>query len=1081
VRCVTDADCPTGKTCIDRLTYEENLVDPNGGWVDPTGTGLGAQALADCRAAQAEAVILHDLISLIPGTDIDPSNNNEVQLKRGEERVDNIAPGNTVLNVGRVRIRKDTKWRLVGEPGQEDNTNLVLHVDRPFKIKWWAEIVLENLRPDRVLFNLQSDVIARGWRNSTLPGTLLGPRRRIKIGYFTRAEGAVIGARVRLHRDGELTHRPFIGLLDTDVSVNKTSSVTLPGVVAGTDYDDPNTPVTYTLTVSNEGPSNAHGVVLTDVLDAGLNYITGSVSTDPAGLRCEEPGSGGGGTLTCYLDTLARAADLDNPTRVVVTFSAHVDPTERGSITNNGSVTIEEPGDYNGANDSDSVTDLVLAEADLRVASNGHTLSPAVEYPDAVAGQDTVSYSFTTTNDGPSDATSVVLNAPIPSGLTLVGSSIQHSPAGPGISCGPNGNAVRCTVARLVPVGDEALHPGISTFTVTFDATVNCNATGNSASVVRNVTATVSATETDPDGSDDSATEGVNVIEIADLGISKSDNPDPVIAGAGLTYTVTVTNTQPGASDSRNISVNDTLDSGVTLSGNASVSFTDSRSAGSCSNEDCTITRLACGDVATITIAPTVDCDTRTSVTNDVSLTSATSQGPDALPNSASEDTTVNTSVNLGITKSDSPDPVVEGNNLTYQITATNTGGTSSALNAQITDTLPAGLTFNAGLSDPLCSASGQDVTCDIGTLVCVTGSKTLNIVATVGTATNGVDPELSNTATVTSDEDGTGATSAPVTTNIVKINGGTCVDGDADCSSDNCVDGLCCNTSCGGTCEACSNALTGQPNGTCAAIPANSDPDADCPVCDVCDGNGGAGGGACVTAADGTDPASDCDPNGACQSGACECSFGYYGDGFSCTACTVCPVGEGASSACTATTNTVCAPCSGGDGGTYSNVADFLNDCAACSTTCPSGEGQSVACTASADRTCAACDGNCDGTNDWNDGTNLYCQARSTCPVGQGQTAACDASHDTTCADCTGGDGGTYSNVNDNTACQACSTTCGAGTGQSVACTASADRVCGTACCNGLNDYNDGTFLSCQLCGGATTCSPTPNGTQCI
>jgi hypothetical protein len=45
--------------------------------------------------------------------------------------------------------------------------------------------------------------------------------------------------------------------------------------------------------------------------------------------------------------------------------------------------------------------------------------------------------------------------------------------------------------------------------------------------------------------------------------------------------------------------------------------------------------------------------------------------------------------------------------------------------------------------------------------------------------------------------------------------NGSPCTDA-ADCLSDNCVDGVCCNTDCNGPNEACS--LTGQV-GTCATV----------------------------------------------------------------------------------------------------------------------------------------------------------------------------------------------------------------------------------------------------------------------
>jgi hypothetical protein len=58
--------------------------------------------------------------------------------------------------------------------------------------------------------------------------------------------------------------------------------------------------------------------------------------------------------------------------------------------------------------------------------------------------------------------------------------------------------------------------------------------------------------------------------------------------------------------------------------------------------------------------------------------------------------------------------------------------------------------------------------------------------------------------------------------------NGTSCLSG-AGCESGWCVDGVCCESSCDGTCEACVSASTGLPNGTCAAVQEGMDPDDEC------------------------------------------------------------------------------------------------------------------------------------------------------------------------------------------------------------------------------------------------------------
>jgi uncharacterized repeat protein (TIGR01451 family) len=83
----------------------------------------------------------------------------------------------------------------------------------------------------------------------------------------------------------------------------------------------------------------------------------------------------------------------------------------------------------------------------------------------------------------------------------------------------------------------------------------------------------------------------------------------------------------------------------------------------------------------------------------------------------------------LALTKSDSPDPVVSGNNLTYTILVTN-GGTTPATNVVVTDTLPSGVDFVSatGSQGTPCTRTGDVVTCNLGTIA-NGGSATVTIV----------------------------------------------------------------------------------------------------------------------------------------------------------------------------------------------------------------------------------------------------------------------------------------------------------------------------------------------------------------
>ncbi len=82
------------------------------------------------------------------------------------------------------------------------------------------------------------------------------------------------------------------------------------------------------------------------------------------------------------------------------------------------------------------------------------------------------------------------------------------------------------------------------------------------------------------------------------------------------------------------------------------------------------------------------------------------------------------------------------------------------------------------------------------------------------------------------------------------KANGTTCAGGN-ECLSGYCVDGVCCNTSCSGSCQACNVAGV---NGICTNYGNDTDPGSECGLCKVCNG-----AGACKNVTNGTDPKNDC------------------------------------------------------------------------------------------------------------------------------------------------------------------------------------------------------------------------------
>ncbi len=114
----------------------------------------------------------------------------------------------------------------------------------------------------------------------------------------------------------------------------------------------------------------------------------------------------------------------------------------------------------------------------------------------------------------------------------------------------------------------------------------------------------------------------------------------------------------------------------------------------------------------------------------------------------------------LSLAKTDSPDPVLAGGNVTYTLAAKN-HGPASATGVTITDTLPASVTFVSASTG--CTNSGGTVTCAVGSLASGTTATRTIMVKTTQAET------LSNSATVRGDQfDSTTANNTATATTTV-------------------------------------------------------------------------------------------------------------------------------------------------------------------------------------------------------------------------------------------------------------------------------------------------------------------------
>jgi len=242
----------------------------------------------------------------------------------------------------------------------------------------------------------------------------------------------------------------------------------------------------------------------------------------------------------------------------------------------------------------------------------------------------------------------------------------------------------------------------------------NGNETGAGLNGVCNPPPTSTPTET-PTATQTSTATPTNT-PMADLSVTKSDSPDPVIAGNNLTYTVTAGNA--GTADASMAVVNDTLPSQTrfvscqsTLSGVC---------GGTGNNRTVTYTTIKVGDSPVTTLVTRVCPETACNATlsNTAVISSDTPDGNLSNNTSPADTTTVKAESDMMITKNNTPDQVIGGASINYIVEVMN-GGPSDSPNTTLVDTLPPGFKAQAIVPDQgSCSGVGTGtVNCNLGTV----------------------------------------------------------------------------------------------------------------------------------------------------------------------------------------------------------------------------------------------------------------------------------------------------------------------------------------------------------------------------
>jgi uncharacterized repeat protein (TIGR01451 family) len=246
----------------------------------------------------------------------------------------------------------------------------------------------------------------------------------------------------------------------------------------------PGTSLTYTIVVSNAGPSASGVATLADPFPS-LTGVTWTCSAT-AGSSC--PGSGAG--------AIAASVSLAPAGSATFTATGTVDPAATGTIANTATVTsaggVTDP---TGANNAATDTDTLTPQADFSVTKTDNQL---VAVPGAA-----IQYTIVARQNGPSASAPATVTDTVPATITGV---TWTCTASAGSSCPSNGAG---NIAA--PVGLGVL--GTATFVVS--GTVSPSATGTLAN-----TAAVAApgSVTDPVAGNDQATDTDNVsLEMSEL------------------------------------------------------------------------------------------------------------------------------------------------------------------------------------------------------------------------------------------------------------------------------------------------------------------------------------------------------------------------------------------------------------------------------------------------------------------------------------------------------------------------------------------------------------------------------------
>jgi len=466
---------------------------------------------------------------------------------------------------------------------------------------------------------------------------------------------------------GTYTNTAYVGSASPDSNPNNNQDIAFSTVdtLANLEIEKLSNPsvavagedLNYTLVITNTGPSLAENVTVSDEFptDFTPSLIVSS--------------KGGCTQLPCNIGS------LDAGENVVIYINGTVSTSASSDLENTASVTSTTP----GAGASDQLITPIASFADLSIIK---TASATVN-----AG-DTIDYSITVSNLGPSEAVNVLITDTLPDGVSVV----TPLPAG----CVDNGDrTITCSLASMTEGSSASF-----SFQV---ATQSDLPLGTSLENIAQVSSQVQ----DPNQSNNQSNADTSILASADLAIQKTTIPDPVIAGQNITYTLVVTNYGP--SQANQVQLSEYLPNEVSF-----ISATTDQ--GNCNDTGCLLGTMDPMDVVTITIVGLIDPQTapETELEN---LATVFSSIPDPSQNNNTDSciNQISSSAELVIEKISLVNEIAPDGLLVYQVSVVNKGP-SVAKNVIVTDTLPSQVVYQNNTDSCVENQPGS-LSCSLGSI----------------------------------------------------------------------------------------------------------------------------------------------------------------------------------------------------------------------------------------------------------------------------------------------------------------------------------------------------------------------------